>query len=85
MLYTSIFALASNLIMMKILHGGHGHSHGGHGHSHGGHGHGKKSRKTSKDGEGHGHSHGGGHGHSHGGGHGHSHGKGKTCEIDLLE
>jgi len=36
MLYTSIFGLVSNLLMMKILHGGHGHSHGGHGHSHGG-------------------------------------------------
>lgn len=40
MLYTSIFGLISNLLMMKVLHGGHGHSHdGGHGHSHGGHGH----------------------------------------------
>jgi Co/Zn/Cd efflux system component len=47
MLYTSIFALCSNLIMMKILHGGHGHSHGGH--SHGGHG-----AHDEKD---HGHSH----------------------------
>jgi len=38
MLYTSIFGLISNLLMMKVLHGGHGHSHdGGHGHSHGGH------------------------------------------------
>jgi len=38
MLYTSIFGLISNLLMMKVLHGGHGHSHdSGHGHSHGGH------------------------------------------------
>ena len=78
MLYTSIFALCSNLVMMKVLHGGHGHSHGGHGHSHGG----ETKKKTKKHGhshEGHGHSHEGhghsheAHGHSHGG-HGHSHG-----------
>ena len=41
MLYTAIFAFFSNLIMMKILHGGH--SHGGCGHSHGGHSHGGNS------------------------------------------
>ena len=63
MLYTSIFALCSNLIMMKILHGGHGHSHGGHGHSHGG-GHGHDHGKKSKNSENSKHSH-GGHGHSH--------------------
>jgi len=46
MLYTSIFAFVSNLLMMKVLHGSH--SHGGHGHSHGGHGH-------SHEGQGHSH------------------------------
>ena len=46
MLITAAFGLFSNLVMMKVLHGGHGHTHGGGGgHSHGG--------------EGHGHSHGG--------------------------
>ena len=84
MLYTSIFELCSNLLMMKVLHGGHGHSHGGHGHSHGedkkDHGHSGKAKKD------HGHSHAGkdhghsgeakkDHGHSHEGkDHGHSHG-----------
>ena len=50
MLYTAIFGLISNLLMMKTLHGGHGHSHGGHGHSHGenDHGHSHGSKKTRK-------------------------------------
>ncbi len=60
MLYTAIFGLISNLVMMKALHGGHNHSHGGggHGHSHGGehnHPHSKKIFNNKiKD---HGHSH----------------------------
>lgn len=64
MLYTAAFGLFSNLVMMKVLHGGHGHSHGGHshggdgGHSHekkGGHSHGGHSHDKTK--KGHGHSH----------------------------
>lgn len=51
MLITAAFGLLSNLVMMKVLHGGHGHTHGGgggegHGHSHGGHNKSKDKKKN---------------------------------------
>ena len=58
MFITSCFGLGCNLVMMKVLHSGHGHHHcsGGHDHGHS-----------------HGHSHGHDHGHSHGHSHDHDH------------
>lgn len=63
MLGTAIFGLFCNLVMMKTLHGGPGHSHGGGKGGHGGHGgHGGKSGHG-----GHGDKKKADHGHSHGG------------------
>lgn len=80
MLGTAVFGLFCNLVMMKTLHGGPGHSHGGGKGGHGGHGdkkeagHGGHGDKPDS-----GHSHGGKgeHGdHVEGGHGGHGHGEG---------
>jgi zinc transporter 2 len=81
MLIIAVLALLFNLAMMKILHGGPGHSHGGEGgHSHGhggeeeeeeGHSHAGEGKGAHKHKEGHSH----GAGHTHKEGHKHSHGK----------
>ena len=79
MLYTAILSIVFNLIMIKVLHSGDGHSHGygqkcsGMAGKCGGHGHDDHDHSHEHD-HNHGHQcHGHGHEHKHEHGHGHSH------------
>jgi len=65
------FGLFTNLVMVKVLHGDHGHDHG-HGHSHGGHSHSHGLFGHSHEHD-HAHDHKHGHEHSHDHDHAHNH------------
>jgi len=66
------FGLFTNLVMVKVLHGDHGHDHHGHSHGHS-HSHGHTHAHDHKHGHEHAHDHDHAHNHAHDHAHAHDH------------